>query len=367
MAAPGGVLEPAPAGEHKQGRHFAVTRRDIKDELSSIVDSRLWIRLNADSSLKVNVSFHTNQNNLAHFAAQLLLYDRVIIPTKDFGILPILISWMGAPLFVEALEMGVLGFVRPRDLIGYAGNGLGISGFGIVDNSDNPFFWDQACVYGCMEDAPLLQLRHQCPFLSLARRQKIAGLVLENSKELKLDNEIFMRDVVHESYSDIMSSSHLVGVVLSHEPKGTTSVELSRLTGVDANQMRILDLDDVRDGVDIVLRVAEINMEIIMASLCQGADIGTSIGAELILREKLTRSGRGGNYDKFQSLLELENIPDVRYVVAAGDVSISEIWKIRESREGRRFRKWLRMAKPADARDLEKAYVSTWLLVKSSG
>ncbi len=331
----------------------------------SIVDSHLWVRLDLDASLKANSFFHINPHHRAHLAAQLLLYDRVVIPTKDFGILSILISWMGLSTFREALEENSLGFVRPKSLLGYAGNGNGISGFEIKDTPEQPFNWYQASIYGPMEDAPDLQLRYQCPFLTHHERAELVRLVLHQSKALDWDNELFMMSIVNESYTDIRGSPELSKFVLTHEPKSTESAQLAQLTGVTPDQFRVLNLEEIRDGIDLVLRVAEINLEILMAHLYGKADLGTSVGADALLRQKLARSGATPQLvEQFQSLLEIENIPDIRPVVAAGDVSLPEIWKLRQRKEARRFRKWLREAEPESARDLEKAYVAA--LGKSS-
>ncbi len=83
----------------------------------AIVDSRLWIRLDLDQTLKPNSLFLTKPQHRAHLASQLLLYDTVVIPTKDFGIIPILISWMGLSTFQEAMRSGSIGFIRPRSLL----------------------------------------------------------------------------------------------------------------------------------------------------------------------------------------------------------------------------------------------------------
>lgn len=331
----------------------------------SIIDSRLWVRLDLDVSLKANSFFHTNPYHRAHLAAQLLLYDRVVIPTKDFGILPILISWMGPSCFYEALETHSIGFVRPMSLLGYTGNGNAISGFEIRDTPEKPFNWYQASIFGPIEEAPDLQLRHQCPFLTRQERVELVRLVLSQSKALNWENDLFMKSIVQESYKDIMQSPELSQFVLAHEPKGTESVHLTHLAGVAPNEFRVLNIEQIRDGIDLVLRVAEVNLEILMAHLYGKADLGTSVGAETILRQKLARSGATPQLvEKFQRLLELENIPDIRPIVAAGDVSVQEIWKLRRRKEARRFRKWLREAEPVNARDLEKAYVAA--LGKSS-
>ena len=326
----------------------------------AIVDSRLWIRLDLSAALKVNPFFHTNPGNRAHFAAQLLLYDRIVIPTKDFGIVPILISWMGLSTFLDALESHAIGFVRPKDMLGYAGAGNGISGYTILDTAKKPFKWYEAAVFGPMEASPELQLKYQCPFISRNEREKISGIILKQSKLLDWDNDLFMKHIVNESYTDIMRNPILKQFVMVHEPSKSKSAKLNELCGVKPNQFRVPRQDNIQNGVDLVLRVAEINLEIMMAHLYGKADIGTSTGAEVLIKGKLARSGASTQLiEKFINLLELENIPDIRPAVESGDMSLSEIWKLRMRKEATQFRQWLREANPADARELEKAYIAT--------
>ena len=324
----------------------------------AILDSRLWVRLDLDISLKANSLFHTNPVHRAHLAAQLLLYDTIIIPTKDFGIVPILIAWMGLPTFQEALECGALSFLRPKVLFGYAPNGHGIQCFEISETPEKIFNWWQTATFGSMEEAANLQLAYQCPFLTRTQRQHLVTRILAQSRSFEPENEQFRQHVVHESYTDVMGSPVLSAFMLAHEPPGTT-VRLPRLSGIDANQFRILSLEKIRDGIDLVLRVAEINFEIMMGHAYTQADLGTSVGAEELLRGKLARAGATQQLlDKFQSLLELENMRDVRPAVVSGEVSFEDIWKIRQRTDAKRFRQWLHGVQPADARELEKAYVA---------
>jgi hypothetical protein len=61
--------------------------------------------------------------------------------------------------------------------------------------------------------------------------------------------------------------------------------------------------------------------------------------------------------ESFLSLLELNNIPDIRQAVMSGDIDISKIWSLRQKRNSSKFREWLRESNSKSSRDLEKAYV----------
>lgn len=92
----------------------------------AIIDNRLFVRLDLDHSLRANSFFQTNVANRAHLASQLLLYETVIIPTIDFGVIPALINWFGVKTFEDILESSAIRFIRRKNILAYAGNGNGI-------------------------------------------------------------------------------------------------------------------------------------------------------------------------------------------------------------------------------------------------
>lgn len=328
----------------------------------SIIDSRLFIRLDLDISLKANSLFQTNPNNRAHLASQLLLYDRIIIPTKDFGIVPILINWLGLKTFMKALESDTFSFLHRKALIGYSGNGSGISEFIISGSKAKKMSWWQDAMFGGTGVAVEQQLKNMCPFISRRERARIVEEIISKSREVDYDNAFFIRNIRHETYTDIMKdkSLSLLLFVMQNSKHESDKIDLRRLEGVGPSRNRVLGLDRIKDPVDLVLRIAEINMEIFMSTLSGDADLFTSDGAELLLRDKLNRAGVGSNYlDGFLSLLELNNIPDIGKAISSDSISLSDIWELREKRISKNFRRWLRKATSKDARGIERLYVES--------
>ena len=324
-----------------------------------IIDSRLSINLDLDHTLKANSFFLTNPANRAHLANQLLLYDKVIIPTKDFGIVPILIYWFGLKDFERVLKSGAIYFLHRPSLLGYAGNGVGISGFIIQPSEIKPFEWWQEALFGDMAKAIDIQLQYMCPFIGRKQRSKLLVTINEHSRPLQYDNDFFMKHIVHESYTDITFNPELSTLVtnLSGNPE---RIDLTRVPGVEPNQLKVLATDNIFTPVDVILRVAEINMTLVMGAQFDKSDVFVPQGSEIILKEKLTRTKVTPTaLDNFLCLLDLENIPDPGAAVYAGELSLAEIWRIRRSRKSCKFRKWLRTANTGSARDLEKMYVSS--------
>ena len=66
------------------------------------------------------------------------------------------------------------------------------------------------------------------------------------------------------------------------------------------------------------------------------------------------------NYlDNFIALLELKNIPNIGKAVQSGDFSLFDIWKIREKKHSKNFRKWLRKASKRDEKNIVKLYIES--------
>jgi hypothetical protein len=149
--------------------------------------------------------------------------------------------------------------------------------------------------------------------------------------------------------------------ILQSNKKILDKNDLKRLEGVKINEIRVLNLGKaIEDSIDLVLRISEINMEIFMSTLSDNADLFTSEGAELLLKDKLIRSGIGSTYlDGFLYLLELNNIPDIGKAIYTDSLSLPDIWEIREGENSKEFRKWLRKATTKDAKEIVKLYIES--------
>lgn len=327
----------------------------------SIVDNRLFVRLDLDHSLRANSFFQTNVVNRAHLISQLLLFETIIVPTNDFGIVPTLINWFGLNKFEEVIEAEAIKFVRRKGILGYAGNGNGISAVTILPGENSGFEWWQEAIFGQNTTTSIeLQLKHMCPFISGKQRQKLTEKVNSFSTALTYDNDFFKKNIVDESYTDIMNNERLSKLILERTRRKTNQVDLTRLDDVEANQVRFLKQEGlINDAADLVLRIAEINMEIIMATAVGNADIFTSEGAEEVIAGKLSSNKIDKSLiESFTSLLELNNIPDIRQAVISDDIDLPTIWPLRQKKIALQFRKWLREANPQNGRELEKAYVN---------
>lgn len=322
---------------------------------SALIDNKLFIKLELTGTIETNKSFANNPDNKANFATDLLLYEQVIIPTHDFGIIPILIDWLGIETFLDALDTNTLSFLHRYGLLGYAGNGNGVNTFGIQKEED--FTWWQQALFGEKEIALEAQLANACSFITPSERNNLIDKISAKTKKVEYQNDFFIKNVANESYLDILGSEELRKFVI--QLTGKPTVDLTRL--VEPNKLKAPRNDGlIRDAADLVLQIAEINFQIIMSTQSEGADIATPEGSELILKNKLTRAGINKTYiEGFSSLLDLNRIPNINRAISKGLITISDIWEIREKNTSKEFRGWLRRANPKNAREMERLYVES--------
>ena len=344
-------------------RHVQQTSRTRPS--NAIVDSRLHVKHDLGRADLRNAQFFGQPANRAHLGSQLLLYDHVIIPTNDFAVVPALIEWLGQEHFEAALDCGAISFLRRMGLLGYAGNGNGICAFDIRDNPERPFlFWWQKALFGDLAEAIELQLTHGVPSLTKRQRDSLVRTIEVRSQPLTYDNNFFIKNIEQESYRDVRDTPELASYVMrlvkaAGHPQDQP-IDLQRLPDVAPTGLQLASDGEVLIATDLVVWVAETNMEIALAYLAGGADLHVSSGAEVILRRKLLRSGMLAVVpDGFARLLELNRIPDIRVAIASGTLPLSDIWDLRQKRPARRFRQWLADAEPKTSRDLERLYVES--------
>lgn len=325
---------------------------------SAILNGNICPRIGLDHAPTKNLELLRNISSKAKLAAQFLVYDRVVIPTGDLGIVPILVDWMGLSTFYDALESDSIKFLRHNKSLAYTGNGGGLGLFTVGEGGSRKFEWWQTAMYGQTPDALELQLQNSCPDLAEVDRTKLFDLALSKTDEFEIENDVFIREVMRESFEDVSNTEELAAAVLSYHQDGQR-LDLARLPGVAPNEMRVCGIENPNDAVDLVLRVAEINLDIRMATQAGNVDLLTSERTASVLKSKLKRFRLSPEVlEGFIKLLALTNVPNIEGAIIDSSLSFDDIWKARSSKNAVEFRKWIRMAEITDAEELSKAYVA---------
>lgn len=325
-----------------------------------IVDNRLHVKHDLGRADQRNTQFFGRPANCAHLGSQLLLYEHVVIPTNDFAIIPALIQWLGQEHFEAALDSGAISFLRRTGLLGYVGNGNAISVLVSKDTPTKPCLWWQKALFGEMAEAIELQLIHGVPSLTKLQRDGLLRIIEAKSQSATYDNDFFIKNIAQESYRDVLDTPELMSYVRSLVTSAGHSIgqtiDLLRL--VEPDKIQFAGDGKALNAADLLVRIAETNMEVLLADLSGGADLLVSEGAETILKNKLM--GKLAVVpDGFARLLELNRIPDIRLAIESGAITLHDIWLLRQKGIAIKFRHWLDNAEPANSRDLECLYVES--------
>ena len=328
---------------------------------SSIIDGRMFVRLDLDDPDGANRAFRSSALNKGSLVQQLLVYDQVVIPTVDFGIVPILIDWLGVHGLRSALESKAFRFLRRSNMLAYAGNGVGLSTVKVVPPANTPWRqWWQGAMWDPLEAALNTQLIHGSPTLDPDDRNILRTQILELSEEFLPDNEFFMKNIMAESYNDVIGSPELAELARHLAGKFET-FNLASLPGINGSDVRVLRADgQLGDAVDLVLRIAEVNTELAMAALSDSCDLLTSAGADKLVESKISRAGAKKPVGEgFVTLVELNGLPDIATEVARDTVDVKDLWNVRQSAASRQFRHWLHTTDAKSAREFEQRYVES--------
>jgi len=304
----------------------------------------------------------------AHIFETLLFYNHMIVPTTDYSIIVPLVHWLGAPLLSELLSADAISFVRTSGMLAYIGNGVGLSMIEIIPGKERKEpepWWVQ--VHRCSpREAVTLQLHNRLSGLEQRGVDLIAKFVELSTIDTALPQ--FKDKVAHETYRDIQGSKLMTDYFFGKNPAIYT-IALNRLPGIEPNQTRIFTLLPkpavAGDEIDTTLRLAMLNLEAYMADEAGARDMVTDRSYNQLLNAKAQRY-TGGNIaqESFSKLLTVEEVPDIVLAIMSGEVSLSEVWKFRNTRIASEFRQWFDQVGPTNPDALTGQYIKS---LKSGG
>ena len=327
---------------------------------NSIFDTSLLVSHDLSNAKTVNDLFSSNKSFYSHFCSQLLIYDELVIPTHDFGIIPIIESWIGFDNLFELINSDSLKFVRRRGLLGYVGNGNAISTLLIQAGKNKPLPWWSDALFSDFERSAELQIMNSFKDSMNHKVNSLLEKVLSNSIELEYKNEDFIKNVAEETYTDILKSPFYRHYLFSMDPHLPQGTDLRWLPGVNASQTRFLNFqNEVHDPVDFLLLLSELNFNIFSSVIAfPNSDLFVPNGSEFFLEEKIRRVGFNKEIiEQFQELLDLKRIPDFRSGIEDESIYFSDFWKLRQSRAGSEFRHWLQSINETEYQNISQAYV----------
>lgn len=322
-----------------------------------------------DPEPKERLNRFTNNNWLAaHILEALLFYNHVIVPTVDYSIVVPLVHWLSVPVFKELLEAEAISFVRTSGSLAYIGNGVGLAMFEIrpgKEIEEKEPWWVK--VNRCSpKEAVTLQLHNRLSGL----KEELIDLLAKFVEFCTVDTALpqFKEKVMNETYRDIQGSRVLADYFFKRNPSILT-IALNRLPGVEPNQLRVFSLLPkpavAGDEIDTALRLAMLNLEAYMAEEAGARDMVTDRSYNRLLSAKAQRyTGGKIAHESFSKLLTVEEVPDIVSAIMSGEVSLSKVWKFRNTRIANEFRQWFDHVGPANPDALTSEYIKS---LKSGG
>jgi hypothetical protein len=335
--------------------------------MSSVLENELFIRCDLHPSHAKQRSVANSTQSMELFVTQLLLYDKIYIPTNDFAILPVLLHWVGFDVLKALLQSRAVGFVRPDALHCYMGGGEGLVTYRFSDRTERPFEWWQEAMH--TPDIALaadIQLSNVPPKLAYKDRVTLVEHALKSTTEYSYKSSPGCKSYADETYQDVLHCSTLRAefAKLCGYPRFLPSP--NQLLDIDPNSVRVLTPVPFSSPADVVLWAADLNVQVRMAAAVGGADLHGSEKSRDVLKDKLLSAGIPEAKTKgFGRLLDLSRLPGIAQLVVSRKLSLSELLRIRESKEAVEFRSWLTCAEPNDARDLQRLYIQSLSKVPS--
>src|SRR5207245_273864 len=96
---------------------------------TSILDSRLLIPFEDTGPIPRLAELVDDHPEIGRLLLNRILYDRLVIPTVDFAVVPLLALWVGPSNLISALRRRRIQLARYRGSIGYIGGGHGLEMF----------------------------------------------------------------------------------------------------------------------------------------------------------------------------------------------------------------------------------------------
>jgi hypothetical protein len=274
---------------------------------------------------------------------QLLLHDKILIPTQDYLTAAGLVRILGERNVVTLLESQKLQFVRLRGTFGYV-RGDGRDGRLITVNEASGTLPASAPLARAIE-AGVSEIRDE-----VQDKKKLVNLLHDQSVAIEMSEVV---DATHkDTYADLSETS------LWKPQYRLPNPEILALPTVKKMQVRGLgpNTDAANNVVDACLALGLMNIELYLANKldCVSTATGSPIGDSISLK----RSRLGIHREQaLWNFLDFVGIPDVSEPLLADKDEMRKFIKLTSSNNAEAFRRWFHQNESLNERELVKAYI----------
>lgn len=301
---------------------------------SRLFAGSMWSHFNfGDPNDRYKAFLADGKIRFSHLIDGLLMYDEVVIPTQDFMAVALLIGALGQRWVIDALESDCLSFLRVKGGFSYGGGGAGFFSY-VIDKKEggSPAF--------CADTEYALDWALSGPNVEKID-PRIRALILGSTPEIKVKD--ILESVKKETYNDILEYEELRKLF------GLRNDDLNKLKGIKPGGIRIFGglrtNSWIGDEIDILLAVAQSNVEMVLATMNQSTDSTTANPVGHTLKSKISRMAETPDFDRYITLMKIESVPDLANTlfdlkIDERDKLLQKIVKIRNTNSGKEFRQW---------------------------
>lgn len=306
--------------------------------MRQILAADLWPMLTTeDGTTRLNRFQRVLAPKVDRLIESIVLYDRVVIPTQDFLLIPGLINSIGEAAVRDLLASGGVEFLRAKGSVVFAGRDGAVT-IAIYDRNGVPKEFAKDL------DQLLAWIARDCTGTN--DPASFEELLTKATVEVDLAdfNEVFRGDSEEDAADPVIQE--LFGLPASAPADYDVPSNKHILYGGP-------DLPGEYPVVESYLRLVQTNLEAALAAKRDCEDVSTATDLDQVLIERFARKAPHEVADR---LYELADIPDYGGAVRSGVIDLKEILRLRESADGTEFRSWFHKSLESGA-DIAKAYV----------
>ena len=334
--------------------------------MSTVFYSRLLLPRQTECNTDAKAIFHElGGYHVARFVENLVLYDKVLIPTFWFGEVLELIRVLGMHPFLDILDQGRVKFVFLPYNLAFGGGGQGLVFFNPAINSASDSAFTKSSFAQdpreVLEKLLIIPSNNQIVMRSLIDKMLGATQVAPDS--------IFSRKLYNQAREDLSKMTLLGGrpTSINFNLLGKDENSFTLYNGGDAPFRPIQPKKKPESAIQALLRFIHGNLELSLAAEAGVEDIESSsvVRHQIDSKARLMTIKLEKGLKATTALRKVAGVPFIGADVVRGHVSFEDVVRLTASRRAREFRKWFLLNRPEeDADEMIAAYID---LLKSEG
>ncbi|NQU59555.1 MAG: hypothetical protein HQ512_00325 [Rhodospirillales bacterium] len=276
---------------------------------------------------------------------QLLLHDKILIPTPDFLTAAGLIIILGERNVITLLETDRLNFIRHKGVYGYI-RGTGPDGSLLTFNDPKGQRPQDSPIEESVE-AAIKVINEHC-----SERKKISTLLVERSEGLETSTIV---DAIRlDAYADFKQT------MAWKESYRFDKEDLLALPGMKKMGVRVFSPGHFKtdDPVDTLLALGHMNIELYLSEKFKCTSTSTASPIADCVSLKLPRLAQDHpGRPQLWSFLEVAGVPNISQLLLSDNDRITNFIELTDSPDAKQFRKWFHSNANLSEKEILQRYI----------